>query len=103
MLHNFTDYRVKNRDDVDEEGTESDLVSCIANCIKSFESGIINTDTMVTNVSAAIAFQFSLMEQSDEFKEESARSIDGSHSSYSAIQKLTSLIGIVHFKGIVPS
>lgn len=75
------------------------FVSYIVKCIKSFESGMVDTSTMIENVSAAIVLQFRLMEQSgDKFREESARSINNS-SIYSAIQKLTSLICLIFFKG----
>lgn len=89
-------------DETLHEEVDNGFISYIVNYIKSFESGMINTSTMITNLSAAIVFQFKLMEQSDvKFRKESARSINHSFETYSAIQKLTSLIGIVHFKGMI--
>ncbi len=78
------------------EEINTDFVSYFVNCIKSYESGIIDTSIMVKNLSAAIVLQFRLMEW-----DESARSINDSPETYSAIQRLTSLIGIVHFKGMI--
>ena len=74
------------------------FVTYIVKCIRLFGSGMINTDSMINNLSAAIVLQFMLMEQSDRFKEESARYINNS-STYSAMQKLTAYICVVFFKG----
>lgn len=81
------------------EDVNNDFVSYIASCLESFMSGVIDTDTMVKNVSEAILLQCTLMEQSKKCREESARRINSSPKKYSAIQKLTSLICIIFFKG----
>ena len=77
-----------------------DYISYILKCTKSFEAGIIDTTTMVGNLSVAIMLQYLLMELCGvKFHKESAASLNNSESC-SAIKKLASNLCVVHFKGM---
>ena len=78
---------------------DSSFVLYIADTVERWENSVINTDTMIRNLSAAIILQYSLMEQAgNKFREESARHVN-SFQRYSGIKKLTALICISFFKG----
>ena len=79
---------------------DNGFVSYIVDCIEAFENGFINTDSMIKNLSAAIVLQYKAMEMSDDdFRKESARSINNS-SIYSALNKLLSYLCIIFLKGM---
>ena len=60
-----------------------------------------DTSTTIRNLSAAIVLQYSLMQSGEKFREEIVRGMSHSSATFSAIRKLTSLLCIVHFEGIV--
>ena len=77
-----------------------DYISYILKCTKSFEAGVIDTTTMVGNLSVAIMLQYLVMELCGvEFHKESAASLNNSESC-SAIKKLAFNLCFVHFKGM---
>lgn len=77
------------------------FVPYIVDCVKSFQDGIMSTDSMIGNLSAAIVLQFRLLENaSDKFREESARAIH-SPETCSKIQAMTAYMCTIFFKGIL--
>ena len=87
-----------NKDNFQNECDE-DFISYIVDFFKSFESGRIGTNAIVSNLSAAIVMHLMLMECCGfEFREESAAKLNNPETC-SAIHKLTSNLCIVHFKG----
>ena len=87
------------RDEIDtHKEVDNGFISYIVDSIKSFETGMMDTNTMVSNLSAAIVLQFLLMFPGAEFRKESAASLKSTESCC-AISKLTANLCIVHFKG----
>lgn len=83
----------------DTEKVDNDFICYIVNSIKLFEAEVIDSSAMVSNLSMATVLQSLLMAISEvNFRKESAASLNSSEAC-SAIQKLTSELCIVHFKG----
>ena len=73
-------------------------------CIEAYEatSDTANIKNVIKNLSAAIVLEYNLLQNFNErFVVDSVRNVNSSSEIYSAIQKLTSLICIVHFSGMI--
>ena len=93
------DCQVENSENKDEP-YENDFISYIVDCLKLFEAEMINANTMVSNLSAAIVFQFLVMEiLGVEFRKESAARLNNTEAC-SMIQKLTSTLCVDYYGGM---
>lgn len=78
-----------------------DFIPYIVECIKSYEANVekLSTSSMIRNLSAAIVLQYNLMQYDEKLREEIVSCMNQSFATFSALQRLTSLLCIVHFEG----